>query len=229
MKPFYFAMLSLLIALSANAQRSADLSQRSIDVHVDVVPLGFPDPAVRFGSEMMFGNRWSVGMNLGIGVPIKGNTEFVFSEPRWKKGAYRLFEIRPEVKFYWLKRERIGWYIAAEGFASTMKGTAGKSYHYTTGNNSTQVNFDQADFSKTKIGMIGKIGGRMLMGRRMTLDFFSGLGLSKTNPIYSNYQNKTFSKSDPFFEGENYTAGKRIAAHISAGLRIGILLWNKPQ
>ncbi|SEJ80055.1 hypothetical protein SAMN05216327_120105 [Dyadobacter sp. SG02] len=224
--PYFLILSILLIAIPANAQR--DFSQKSIDAHIDVVPLGFPDPAIRFGSEWMFGNRWAVGMNLGIGIPLPMNTALGLSQQRWKKGKYQLFDVRPEVKFYWLKRERIGWYLAVEGLISSMRGSTGKSYHYLNDNDTLQVNFDYADFTKTKVGLTGKLGGRMLVGRRMTLDFFGGLGLSNTNAVFSNYQNKTTSESDPFFEGENYIAGKRIVAHISAGLRLGILLWSKP-
>lgn len=108
-----------------------------------------------------------------------------------------------------------------------MKGTAGEGYHFMNDNDTLQVNFEQADYAKTKIGAIGKLGGRIIIGQRMTVDFFTGLGLSKTNSRYSNYQNRTTSKSDPFFEGENYTVGKRITGHLSVGLRLGIILWNK--
>jgi hypothetical protein len=227
MKCIYFILFVLISSISVNAQRVDNLFQKNIDIHLDLAPLGFPDPSLRIGSEMMLGNRWSVGMNLGVGVPIRGNTGLGFREPKWKKGQYRLFEARPEVKFYWFKRERSGWYIAAEGLVSTMKGTSGEGYHFMNDNDTLQVNFEQADYSKTKIGAIGKLGGRIIIGQRMTVDFFTGLGLSKTNSRYSNYQNRTISKSDPFFEGENYTAGKRITGHLSVGLRLGIILWSK--
>lgn len=115
---FLILLLTFLSVIPANAQRANDFSQRSIDAHTDLVPLGFPDPAIRLGSE------------------------------------------------------------------------------------------------------------RMLVGRRMTLDLFSGLGLSNTNAVFSNYQNRTTSKADRFFEGQNYIAGKRIVAHISVGLRVGMLLWT---
>lgn len=227
MKYIYFTLLTFFSAVSTNAQRIDDLFQKNIDLHVDLAPIGFPDPSLRFGSEMMLGNRWSVGMNLGVGVPVNGSAGWAFKGPKWKKGQYRLFEARPEVKFYWFKRERSGWYIAAEGLISTMEGSSGKGYHFINDNDTLQVNFEHADYTKTKIGAIGKLGGRMIIGQRMTLDFFTGLGLSKTNSRYANYQQKTFSKSDPFFEGENYIAGKRITGHLSVGLRLGIILWSK--
>ena len=219
------ALLIFTVSLSVHAQE-ADLFRQNIDVHVDLVPLTFPDPAVRFGSEMMLGNRWSAGLNLGIGTYIFGGRRLVFPEPRWNKG-YHLLEIRPEIKFYWYKRQRMGWYIAAEGLLSTMRGSTGKSYHFSGDSDTLQINFDQADFQKTKLGLIGKVGGRFLMGERFTLDFFTGLGLSNTRSSYSNYVNPTFKRSDPFFEGENYSVGKRITGHLSFGLRLGMIVWNK--
>ena len=226
MRNIYVVLLALLISSAARAQAVEGLFQRNIDAHIDLVPLGFPDAAVRFGSEMMLGNRWSVGLNLGVGVPIFGNNGFGFSEPRWNKG-YQLFEVRPEVKFYWFKRERMGWYMAAEGFVSTMNGTTGESYHFAENSDTLQVNFDRADFQKTKIGMIGKLGGRFLIRERLTLDFFTGLGLSSTRSSYKNYVNPVVGSSDPWFEGENYNVGKRITGHLSCGLRVGMVLWRK--
>ncbi len=227
MKHISNIILILLASFAASAQVSGDLFQKNIDAHIDIVPLGFPDPSIRFGSEMMLGNRWSAGLNLGVGVPIPGNRGLGFSEPRWTRG-YRLFEVRPEIKFYWLKRARMGWYMAAEGVFSAMAGTAGKSYYFAEHSDTLQVNFDQADFQKTKIGMIGKLGGRFLLAERITLDFFSGLGLSSTRSSYGNLVNPTESRSDPFFEGENYNVGKRITGHLSFGLRVGMVIWKKP-
>ena len=226
MKYFTTFALALFTSTSCMSQVNRDLFDKNIDVHADLVPLAFPDPAVRFGSEWMLGNRWSAGLNVGIGLLIPGNRRTVFQEPTWKSG-YQLLEFRPEIKYYWFKRERMGWYVAAEGFASSMKATSGSSYHFFQESDTLQVNFDRADFQKTKIGMIGKIGGRFLLGERMTLDFFTGLGLSSTNSSYKDYQNPTFSKSDPFFEGENYRVGKRSTAHASFGLRLGIIIWQK--
>jgi len=222
----YIAALTLILIISTAcfSQSDRDLFRKNIDLHIDVVPIGFPDPSVRFGSEWMLGGRWSVGMNLGAGVHINGNRGIGFLEPKWKR--YQLFEVRPEIKYYWFKRQRMGWYIAAEGFVSTMKAAAGNSYHFSTVSDSLEVHFDQADFEKTKIGMIGKMGGRFLFGQRMTLDFFTGLGLSDTKSSYKNYVNPTVRRSDPFFEGENYTVGKRITAHLSFGLRLGLIVWT---
>ncbi|MGX5854173.1 hypothetical protein ACWKW6_11035 [Dyadobacter jiangsuensis] len=225
--PFLNILLIFLIVSQANGQKVHDFSRRNIDAHIDLVPLGFPDPSVRFGLEMMFGNRWATGLNLGVGVRIPFTEALGLRQQKWDKGKYKLFETRPEVKFYWLKRERSGWYMAAEGLLSTMSGTTGKSYHFENNNDTVQINFDYADFSKTKVGVTGKLGGRIFVGRRITLDFFSGIGLSRINSIFSNYKNKSISKSDPFFEGENYVAGKRVVAHLSAGLRIGMLLWSE--
>jgi hypothetical protein len=75
--------------------------------------------------------------------------------------------------------------------------------------------------------MIGKLGGRFLFGERMTMDFFTGLGLSNTRSSYKNYVNPMIRRSDLFFEGENYSVGERITAHISFGLRLGLILWTK--
>ncbi|PSL33855.1 DUF3575 domain-containing protein [Dyadobacter jiangsuensis] len=228
---FYFLSITLifLIVNRSNAQRASDFSRRNIDAHIDLVPLGFTDPSIRFGSEMMFGNRWAAGLNLGVGVPVPFSTALGLRQQKWEKGKYKLFEVRPEVKYYWLKRERSGWYMAAEGLFSTMSGTTGKSYHFENNNDTTQVNFDYADFSKTKIGVTGKLGGRIFLGQRMTLDFFTGIGFSRTNSMFSNYKNKNIStnKPDLFYEGENYVSGNRITGHLSAGLRLGILLWSE--
>ena len=210
-----------------NAQAIDDLFSKNIDVHVDPIPLAFVDPAIRFGSEMSFGNRWASGLNLGIGIPLLKNTNIGFADDRDMRGSYMHMDIRPEIKFYWLKRNYMGWYVGAEGILSNTKRDLGKGYHLEESDSRQQTNFDQADFQKTKIGLIGKMGGRFLINKRITLDLFTGLGYARVNNQYTNYVNPSAQEGDPFFELENYFKGKFWTAQLTAVARLGIIIWEK--
>jgi hypothetical protein len=57
MKQTSTVILILLMSTSCFSQAVKDLFRPNIDAHVDIIPLGFPDPAIRFGSEWMLGGR----------------------------------------------------------------------------------------------------------------------------------------------------------------------------
>ncbi len=217
-----------MLSISSYAQRVDNMFKQNIDIHIDPIPLGFPDPSLRFGSEMMMGNRWSIGMNLGVGFNGMYFKKLPMVEEFGKD--YFMIDMRPELKFYWLKRQKMGWYISAEGLTSLLKSqvTSGShAFSENTTSDTLQVAYDRADYKKTKLGLIGKVGIRHLVGQKVTVDFFTGLGLSRTNSAYSNYVNQQIIGYDPFFEMENFDIGKRVTPHISFGLRIGVIIWTK--
>ena len=221
----------LILSISAYSQAVENLFTKNIDIHFDPLPLGFPDPSLRFGSEMMLGGRWSVGLNAGVGFHGMYFRKLPLVENHFGKN-YRQLDIRPELKFYWLKREKMGWYLATEGLVSSLKSAVlngTHTYSTDTPKDTVQISFDRASYKKTKAGFVLKVGVRHLIAKRITTDFFTGIGLSKTNSSYSNYTNRKEISYDPFFEMENFDIGKRVTPHISLGFRIGFILWSEKR
>lgn len=222
MKNFTLSLLVLLtFCTGAFAQKQTYVP--NVDVHVMPIALVFPDPSLRIGTEYMTAGRWSYGLSLGGGINALGLHRAPWNSI--KSDKYNMMEIRPEVKFYWLRREYSGWYVAAEGVFSRVHRTLGKDYHYLS--DSTQLSFDGSNFRKNKAGFVIKMGAKFIVPKKLTIDLYTGLGLAKTNVRYSRIENPQEVSYDPFFEGENFFPGRKWTPIVSFGVKFGLLVWQK--
>ncbi|MCF0040095.1 DUF3575 domain-containing protein [Dyadobacter fanqingshengii] len=222
MKYFTFSLL-ILLTLSTGVFAQKQTIAPNIDVHVMPIALAFPDPSLRIGTEYMTAGRWSYGVSLGGGLNVLGLHRAPWNSLKTRK--YNMMEIRPEVKFYWLRREYMGWYLAAEGVFSRVHRALGKDYHYLS--DSTQLSFDGSKFRKNKAGFVVKMGAKFIVPKKLTTDLYTGLGLAKTNVRYTSIENPQEVSYDPFFEGENFFPGKEWTPLVSFGVKFGLLVWQK--
>lgn len=215
-------LVFVLPALHVNAQtRNREALPANLDLHIMPLALAHPDPSLRIGVERVTGGRWSYGLSAGVGdSPV---TTMLMSNDR--RTGYKLWEIRPELKFYLLQREDMGWYLAAEGLYVNSSYTSGSSYYILSW--SEKVAFDKAEFRKEKFGGISKMGVKFLVGRKLTLDLFSGLGMARTHVSYSDVENPRNEAHDPFFDGENHHIGKNWTGLLTIGIKVGIRLWEE--
>jgi len=205
------------------AQQRKNVFKPNLDIYLMPLAIAHPDPSIRFGTEYMTNGRFSYG--LGVGAGFKGMHLPFIPVSGKRSRSYGLFEIRPEIKFYWLKRETLGWYIAAEGSYVNVKRTFSKGYHYL--NDTLQVGFDRAAFAKSKFGLVGKAGVKFLIEDRFTMDFYTGLGIAVTRVKYSDIEQPKVHSYDPFFEFENFYPGKNYTPLVAIGLKVGIMAWKK--
>ncbi len=208
--------------LQVNAQtRDRETLPANLDLHIMPLAFAHPDPSLRIGVERITGGRWSYGLSAGIGHnPF---TTMLMRNDR--RTNYQMWEIRPELKFYLMQRKDMGWYLAAEGVYVNSSYTAGGSYYILSWNE--KVLFDKAEFQKEKFGGISKMGIKFLVGRKLTMDLFSGLGMAWTDVSYSNVENARNEAHDPFFDGEDFHSGKRWTGLLSIGIKVGIRLWEE--
>ncbi|ACT93089.1 DUF3575 domain-containing protein [Dyadobacter fermentans] len=224
MKKFTFSLFILLM-LSASASAQKRTYAPNIDVHIMPIALAFPDPSLRIGTEYMTSGRWSYGISLGGGLNVLGLHRAPWNSLKSRK--YNMVEIRPEVKFYWLRRENVGWYAAAEGVFLRVHRTLGKNDHYLS--DSTKLSFDGSKFSKSKAGFVVKLGTKFIVPERLTIDLYTGFGLAKANVRYSRIENPREVSYDPFFEGENFFPGRKWTPLVSFGAKFGLLVWQKQE
>lgn len=222
MKIFLFLLL-ILLTLSTEAFAQKQPYERNIDVHVMPIALVFPDPSLRIGVEYMTAGRWSYGLALGGGFNLFGLHRAPWNTLR--SGRYSMIEIRPEVKYYWLRRESTGWYVAAEGVFARVNRTLRKNYHYLS--DSTKLSFDGSDFRKSKAGFVIKMGAKFLIPEKLTIDLYTGVGLASTNVRYNRVENPQEVGHDPFFESENFFPGKRWTPLVSVGVKFGLLVFRR--
>ena len=221
----YIIMLlpALMLTLTQAKSQSADrvTLPAHLDLHIMPLALAHPDPSLRFGMEAVTGSRWSYGLSAGVG----SNPFTVVLMKNDKRINYQMWEVRPEIKFYLYQREDMGWYLAGEGLYVNSSYTSGNSYYIVSYDE--KVVFDEAAFQKEKFGGIGKMGVKFLVGRKLTLDLFSGVGMAWTQVSYSDVENPRNQYHDPFFDGEDFYEGKRWTGLFSAGVKIGLRLWQE--
>ncbi len=214
-------MVFALPVLQVNAQtRNRETLPANLDLHIMPLALAHPDPSLRIGAERITGGRWSYGLSAGIG----NNPFTTVLMKNDRRTNYQMWEIRPELKFYLYQRKDMGWYLAGEGLYVNSSYTSDKSYYILSFDE--KVVFDKAGFRKEKLGGIGKMGVKFLVGRKLTLDLFSGLGMAWTQVSYSDVENPRNEIHDPFFDGEDFYVGKRWTGLLSVGLKLGIRLWE---
>lgn len=216
-----FLLLFLFISMTGFAQKQKTKFYRNVDIHLMPIALVFPDPSIRIGSEYMTNGRWSYGLSLGAGMNLLSLNK---SFGRGKK-SYNMMEVRPEVKYYWFRNDYMGWYGAVEGIFVHVNRRLGRDSYYLT--DSTQVSFDGSHFRKTKLGFAGKLGVKFLLRKGLTIDMYTGVGLTRNNVKYSKVENPTEEYYDPFFEGENFYPGKKFSPIVSFGAKFGLLLWEE--
>lgn len=221
-----FLFLTVFLSSAGFAQKNSFDFKRSVDLHINPIALGYLDPSVRIGSEYIGKGRWSFGLDLGAGFRAMYLNGIGLTD-RGLKGSYKLFEVRPEVKFYWLKRSYMGWYVSAEGMFMTRKNKFADNSFYI--DDEHQMYYDEATFTKSKVGGIGKIGVKFFLHDRFTLDFFSGLGLAHNTVKYTNLVNPEVKGFDPFFEMENFYPGKKSTVLLAVGFKLGVQLWSEDR
>lgn len=221
-----FLFLTVFLSSAGFAQKNSFDFKRSVDIHINPIALGYLDPSVRIGSEYIGKGRWSFGLDLGAGFRAMYLNGIGLTD-RGLKGSYKLFEVRPEVKFYWLRRSYMGWYVSAEGMFMTRKNKFADNSFYI--DDEHQMYYDEATFTKSKVGGIGKIGVKFFLHDRVTLDFFSGLGLAHNTVKYTNLVNPEVKGFDPFFEMENFYPGKKSTVLLAVGFKLGVQLWSEDR
>lgn len=162
MKNFTFSLL-ILLTLNIGVFAQKQTIAPNIDVHVMPIALAFPDPSLRIGAEYMTAGRWSYGLSFGGGLNVLGLHRAPWNSLRSRK--YNMMEIRPEVKFYWLRREYMGWYVATEGVFSRVHRALGKDYHYLS--DSTQLSFDGFKVSQKQSWICNKAGSKIYRSEKI--------------------------------------------------------------
>ncbi|ODS81364.1 MAG: hypothetical protein ABS46_11655 [Cytophagaceae bacterium SCN 52-12] len=170
-------------------------------------------------------NRWSYGISGGAAAFRQMRND--------KRTNYIFYEVRPEIKFYWFQGNDIGWklpqdmgcYFAMEGIYANSRYTIENSSFYADFEQITS--FEKADFRKSKFGGVAKSGVKFLIGRKLSVDFYSGIGFARTDVAYSDVVNPQNKSEDTGFKAEDFYDGKKTIPQFVLGLKVGIRLWEE--
>lgn len=217
--------LAILAACRVSGQGKKQVPMPAhVDLYVSPLALIHSNPSLRFGVEVKPANRWSFGAAVGLGDDP--TTQWLMQND--KRTAYVLREIRPEVKYYWHQWYDLAAYFSLEGiYSKTSYTNRDATYSHSS---TEQIRFEKASFRKSKIAGLAKIGIKCLIGRKLSLDLYSGVGLARTVVRYSDLVNPTLESYDPIsiiFEREDYYSGIHFMPQFVVGLKLGLSAWRR--
>jgi len=179
-------------------------------------------PRLRLGAEYNFNNTFAYCLEIGVGNTFINKNRLSGS---LGKENYQFFEVRPEVKYYFNNSatKKTSMYCATELFFIT----AGCKYfdsYYHLANRELITYYDEATFRKIKYGCHIKGGIKQVLFKRVTIDFYGGLGIAKRKIAYSDVVNPDTGDYSVFEEWlpqpEQYE-GESTFTHLTGGCKIG--------
>ena len=190
-----------------------------------VVPFTWVDrnPRLRLGIEYHAHNQTGYSLEVGFGNNLLNHSRL--EKLVWGQ-EYSFFEIRSEVKWYRKEEKEFNLYWGAELFYQRMSDHLDDLYFYPK-ESSLTVFYDEADFRKTKIGGLAKAGIKILVWKRVMLDFYEGLGLAYRQNTYSNLVNPIASEDDPveeWWDDAYKNEGPYFLFQLNVGVRVGYVI-----
>jgi len=216
-KLFLIVMYFLIVQITSLAQDS--LPNRNFDIHIMPLTLLDYTPRLRLGFEYI-NNR--IGHDIEIGVGYSYFPNWGLRNSVWDK-SYKFFEIRYETKYY-LSSFKNRAYLSSEFFYINLMSDLKNNYYYLN-KSQKAYSYDSALFTKIKYGFHLKFGFRALYFDKMSIDFYSGLGIAKRITNFKNLVNPTLIQ-EPIFEEwfiPSYKYQKSIYLfHLTLGIKVGI-------
>ena len=231
------ALITVLVflCLAEGAMSQADTVLAGM-LSAYVVPLPWIDknPRLRLGLEYMSNNHMGYSLEVGYGNQHL-NAERL-GDVVWGQD-YSFFEIRPEVKWYRQKDRPFPWYLnnptqlprylAIEVFYQQMNDQLTNN-DFSPKAGPTDIAYDDASFKKVKIGATAKVGFKVIIWKKVVLDFYEGLGLAYRKISYTNIVNPIpldpQSTTEEWWHESYKNEGAYFLFQISLGVRVGYII-----
>ena len=174
-------------------------------------------------------DRMAYSLEIGFGNNLLNQAKL--NRVVWGQ-EYSFFELRPEIKWFAKKKSSLPWYIwttgklpryiAVEGFYQEMHDQLENS-DFNPKANAFDIAYEEASFKKIKIGAHVKYGFKVLIWKKVVIDFYEGIGLAYRKISYTNLVNPVLTE-DP--EGEWWSQpyknqGAYFLFQFSVGVRVG--------
>ncbi|HET8859672.1 hypothetical protein [Marivirga sp.] len=221
---FLIIILALLFVHNSFSQERSNIDNT---LNFKVMPLSLLayNPRHRIGLEYISHNRLGYSVDFGMGNNSLNKRRL--SGLKWEKD-YSYYEIRPEIKYLFIKSEEYFLYAALEFFHINVKDVL-KSGEYQQEDPYVGISYESANFSKRKTGAHLKGGLNFIALKRLHLDLYGGIGLAKRTISYTDVVNPV-EGSEIFVEWipqPDLYEGESIVTHLTLGFKIGYTLWMK--
>jgi len=229
----FLALLLILLIFSQNLKsQNEDLQTSRFELSIMPYSLIDYNPRLRLGFEYYSSDKLGYSMDFGIGA---GNSIFNQVFEREKSQGYALYEFRTELKYFFVLKEYIAFYVGPEFFFITTEDVLEYGWYrkedYPQQNDLDMItSYDRADFYRQKYGMHIKAGLKLIAFKRVDFDFYTGIGVAYRIVEYRNVNNPVDEKyrilSDLWSE-HHASEGESFLFHIALGIKVGIILWEK--
>lgn len=216
MKFFKLTCLLFFIGLSVYAQKreqSVDNNDSYITANIWSIVDPFA-PRLRVGYTQHLAPHWKAGLDVGFGTK---SLSFLTTEVNVGT-EYSLWEIRPELYYIFNPEAKTLKYLSAEVFYIEQDHVFVNDEYRSE--NSGELRYDRADFSRQKYGMHFKFGLFLNIGKHVGFNFFGGLGFRIANKQYTNIVNaQEVFDTDRVFNGPYDVEGKTFGLNPSLGIK----------
>lgn len=231
------ALITILLftCMAERGMSQADTALAGM-LNLYVVPLLWIDknPRLRIGMEYVTNNHKAYSLELGYGNKHLNHARL--ENLVWGQN-YSFFEIRPEVKWFaqtsrsfpWFSKNqlRLPRYIALEFFYQQMHDRLSTN-DFSPKAGSTDIAYDEASFKKIKIGATAKVGFKVIIWKKVVLDFYEGIGLAYRKITYTNVINpipfELQGTNEQWWPESYKNEGAYLLFQLSLGVRIGYII-----
>jgi hypothetical protein len=219
----YLAAVTLLFLFHQGAHsQSAEKSHR-IEIHTTPSSLVDFTPRLRLGVEYQQSEKFAYSLDFGLGNSV---INFYRVNDSDLENDYEFWEVRPELKYYFLKPNNVVSMYGALEFFYLETSSSIYDDHYYPENTSTAILFDKADFRKQKMGAHLKAGLKLVANNKFSFDFYVGGGMAYRMVNYTNVVNPHVGE---YFEtcGEwglsTKEEGNMSLFHVTLGFKVGYI------
>lgn len=215
-------ILILLISILGFSQGVS--AQKPSATVISFTPLSLINPTgsnIQLGAELIRG-KWSYGSDIAVYLSHSS-----------KKGDYRIadrlgFKIRPEIRYYFKPRledekPHLGFYVANELLFIKDHYKRGDRFmeDWDTPEGQRNYFYDYDIIRRYEFGSNFKLGYQSILWKRLTLDWFTGIGIKYINATYEyRVPYETYFPLMRFFEPPTYNG---FRPWFSLGVKIGVI------
>jgi len=224
-----FIILSLIYLFThVNAQEETIEHDYAGSIILNWAPLSSFDtyPRIRLGAEIGVSQRISIGTDIGFNL---SNYQRGSYNNSWNDRSYRIFEVRPEVKFFFNDKYRARWYSAVEFYYNYLEEDLEEDHFYRD-KGEIRIDYDKATYQRSKFGAHYKFGVSLRMGSRMVFDPYVGIGFRFLEREYIDVENPAIDPNGStdwdewlWSDARRYE-GNFWGMNLAGGFRLGIYL-----
>jgi hypothetical protein len=182
-------------------------------------------PRLRLGYTYAATGFFSQTFELGYGGRKLFPDSTFYTQNTLNKN-YRLWEIRTESRYYFAGiRKYVIPYAAFELYYIRHRQTMFDGSFAPSGTDDLEINYERADYLRTKAGFNMKTGLIFRMGPVMAMELYGGFGLRMKNNRYTNVSIIDTGFGPGWFDDWNYYyyEGIRWSLNLTAGIKLNFM------